>query len=125
MNTNSNKIQTLKQPASLGNFLVGTIFGVMVGAVTVLLTAPQPGAKTRTELQQGLEQFRDRTSENVKERLEQVKSKANQIKTEVQIRADGIRHQGKGMVIKQLDRVSQLADAGKKAILEEGEHIVA
>ena len=113
MNTNSNIIQPQRQNSSLAPFLAGTILGVMAGAITLLLTAPQPGAKTRAELQQGVEQFRERTAETVKERVELVKNKANQLQ-----------HQGKGLIIKQLDRVTQMAQSGKKAIEESADHVV-
>lgn len=113
MNTNSNSIQPQNQHFRLAPLLAGTVFGILVGGITVLLTAPQPGAKTRAEFQQGVEQFRNRTTETVKEKVSLVKSKANQLQ-----------HQGKGLIIKQLDRVSQLADAGKKAIQDSNEHVV-
>lgn len=124
MNTNSNGIQPQSQSFGLGPLLAGTLLGIMVGGITVLLTAPQPGAKTRAELQQGMEKFRDRTTETVKEKVFLVKSKADQLKSEVQGRAGELQHQGKGLLIKQLDRVSQLAESGKKAIQDSADHVV-
>ena len=125
MNTDDTKLQTSHQTFSFASFLAGTLVGLSVGALTALLTAPQPGEKTRAELQHGMEQFRDRTTETVKDKVALVKSKANQIKAEVQTKAGTLQHQGKGLIIKQLDRVSELADAGKKAIQETSDdHVV-
>jgi len=111
---NTNNIQPQNQSQGLALFALGSLVGLMVGGITVLLTAPQPGAKTRAELQQGVEQFRDRTAETVKERVELVKNKASQLQ-----------HQGKGLIIKQLDRVTQMAQSGKKVIEESADHVVA
>ena len=110
---NTNNIQPQNQSQGLALFALGSLVGLMVGGITVLLTAPQPGAKTRAELQQGVEQFRDRTAETVKERVGLVKNKASQLQ-----------HQGKGLIIKQLDRVTQMAQSGKKVIEESADHVV-
>ena len=125
MNTNNNTLKPQSQPLGLGPLLAGTILGLMVGGITVLLTAPQPGAKTRAELQKGVEQFRETTTESVKEKVTLMRSKADQLRSEVQGKAGQLQHQGKGLIIKQLDRVSQMADAGKKALQNSDEHVVA
>ena len=117
-------LETKKRPNTFGAFLVGAIAGVAAGAIGLLLTAPQPGEKTRAELKKGVGQFRDKTTETVKERTEQVRSKANQIKADVQTRAGQLQNQGKVMIVKQLDRVSQLAESGKKAMQNSEEHVV-
>ena len=96
--------------------LTGLVIGGLVGAGTVLLFAPQPGEKTRAELRQGTMELRDRTTEKVKSTVDQVKSKANQIKADVQIKASELQTQGKDVIAKQLGRVSEAADARKKAI---------
>ena len=124
MDTNSNAMQSQNQFRGFAPLFVGTIVGFIVGGITVLLTAPQPGEKTRVELQQGVGQFRDRTSASVKEKVSLVKTKADQLRTEVQDKAVQLQHQGKGLIIKQLDRVSQMAESGKKAIQNADEHIV-
>ena len=123
MDTNDSIIEVKKRPNTLGAFLIGAIAGATAGAVALLLTAPQPGEKTRADLKKGVGQFRDKTTEVVKERTEQVRTKANQIKADVQIKTGQLQSQGKGLIVKQLDRVSQLADAGKKAIQNSEEHV--
>ena len=116
MNTKSQEFEHTEQSGYGKSVITGLVIGGLVGAGTMLLFAPQPGAKTRAEIQQGAAKLRDRTSESVKETLTQVKSKANQIKADVQIKAEELQHQGKDLIAKQLDRVSHAAEAGKKAI---------
>lgn len=124
MDTNIKGIQPQYQSLNIRPLLAGTIVGMLVGGIAVLLTAPQPGAKTRAELQQGVEKLRDRTKETVNEKVTLVKSKADQLRSEVQGKAGQLQHQGKDLIIKQLDRVSQMADAGKKAIQNSEERII-
>ena len=107
-----------EETSNTKSVLAGLVIGGLVGAGAALLFAPQPGEKTRTELQHGALELRDRTSETVKETITQAKSKANQIKQDVQIKAGEIQHQGKDIIAKQLDRVEKAAVAGKKAIQE-------
>ena len=63
MNTNSQEIQPMEQSGNVSSVLTGMIIGGLVGAVTMLLLAPQPGKKTRAELQTGALELRDRTAE--------------------------------------------------------------
>jgi gas vesicle protein len=120
MNTkeNTNEYEYTEETSHAKSILTGLVIGGLVGAGTVLLFAPQAGEKTRSELQHGALELRDRTSETVKDTITQAKSKANQIKADVQIKAGEIQHQGKDLIAKQLDRVEKAAVAGKKAIEE-------
>ena len=113
-----------EKPARIKSVIAGLVVGGLVGAGTMLLLAPQAGAKTRTELQQGAIRLRDRTSENVKGTVTQVKSKANQIKADVQIKVKDLQYQGRDLLGRQLDRVSRSAEAGKKAIESAQNHNV-
>jgi hypothetical protein len=79
MNTKDQELEyTTQSNQSNGarSLLTGLIFGSIMGAVTMLFLAPQPGRKTRAEVQKGAEQLRDRTAEVMKERFEQVKNKS-------------------------------------------------
>ncbi len=125
MNTENNELNTVKTSSKAGSFIAGVFMGALVGAVTSLLFAPQPGERTRAELQQGVGQLRDRTTESVRETVTNVKSRAGQIKADVQIKAGELQEQGKKLVVKQLDHVTELATAGKKAIENLPEHKVA
>jgi gas vesicle protein len=116
MDTKTQEFENIGEPRRAKSVLTGLVIGSLVGAGTMLLLAPQPGRKTRAELQEGALELRDRTAETVKDKVTQVKSKANQMKAQVQTKAQDIQHQGQDLLAKQLDRVAQAAEAGKKAI---------
>lgn len=116
MNTENQDFAMAIKPIRTKSMLAGLLVGGLIGAGTMLLFAPQPGAKTRAELQQGAIRLRDRTNESVKGTVTQVKTKANQIKEDVQIKVKDIQHQGRDILGRQLDRISHVADAGKKRI---------
>ena len=124
MNTNSQEFEHKEQSGNAISVLIGLVVGGLVGAVTMLLFAPQPGEKTRAELQDGALKLRDRTAATVKDTMTQVKSKANQIKVEMQIKAQDLGHQGQDLLVRQLDHVSHAAESGKKAIEGPANHNV-
>jgi len=125
MDTKNQEFELATQSSNTLTFFTGLIVGGLVGAVTMLLMAPQPGEKTRTELQNGAIELRDQTATTMKDTMTQVKSKANQIKADMQIKAQDLGHQGQDLLVKQLDNVSHAAEAGKKAIQESSNHTVA
>jgi len=125
MNTTNQELEYKEQSGNAMSVLIGMIIGGLVGAVTMLLFAPQPGEKTRAELQDGAMKLRDRTTTTVKDTLTQVKSKANQLKVEMQVKAQDLGHQGQELLVKQLENVSHAAEAGKKAIQGSDNHLVA
>jgi gas vesicle protein len=118
MNTNSQEFEHTGQSTHAKSVLTGLVIGGLIGAGTALLFAPQPGVKTRAEIQKGARELRDRTSETVKDTVEQVKSRANQVKADVQIKAGELTHQGRELLAQQLDRISSAAENGKKVIQE-------
>ena len=124
MNTNSQEFEHTEQSGNTLSVLIGLVIGGLVGAGTMLLFAPQPGKKTRAELQVGALELRDRTATTMKDTITQVKSKANQIKADVQIKAQDLGHQGQDLLVRQLDHVSNAAEAGKKAIQGSANHNV-
>jgi gas vesicle protein len=124
MNTDNQEIQYMEKSGRTSAVLTGMVIGGLVGAVTMLLFAPQPGKKTRTELQTVALELRDRTAETVKDTITQVKTKANQIKADVQVKVQDLSHQGQDLLVRQLDHVSSAAEAGKKTIQNSQKHIV-
>ena len=110
--------ENIEHASHTKSVLAGLLVGGLVGAGTMLLLAPQPGERTRAELQEGVSHLRDRTTETVKDKVTLVKSRANQLKAEVQTKAEELQYQGKDILARQLDRVSHAAEAGKKAIQE-------
>lgn len=84
----NNEYEYTEETSNTKSVLAGLVIGGLVGAGAALLFAPQAGEKTRSELQHGALELRDRTQETVKETITQAKSKANQIKADVQIRLE-------------------------------------
>ena len=89
--------------------LAGMLIGGLAGAVTMLLLAPASGKDTRKQLQEKSIELRDRTTELVGDTMAQVRTKANTITGE-------LKERGQEIAIKQLENVSDAAQAGKKAI---------
>jgi len=118
MDTENLQFKKKEQPGHIKSILSGLLVGGLVGAGTALLFAPQAGSKTRAEVQEGVQHLRDQTNEKVKDTITQVKSKASQIKADVRVKADELQHQGKDLIVRQLDRVSHAVESGKKALAE-------
>ena len=91
------------------SILGGMLIGSLAGAVTMLLLAPQSGKDTRKQIQEKSIELRDRTTELVGDTMTQVRSQANKITV-------GLKDRGQELAVKQLDQVSEAAQAGKKAI---------
>jgi len=91
------------------SILGGMLVGSLAGAVTMLLLAPQSGKDTRKQIQEKGIELRDRTTELVGDTMTQVRSRANKITV-------GLKDRGQELAVKQLDQVSEAAQAGKKAI---------
>lgn len=89
--------------------LVGMLVGGLAGAVAALLLAPQSGADTRKQIQEKGIELRDRTNEIVEDTLAQVRTTANKVTSDV-------KNYGQKLVVKQLDHVSEVAQAGKKEV---------
>ena len=116
MNTNKNQVRHVERGGSGKSLVAGLFLGSLIGAGTALLFAPQSGMKTRAELQKGAIALRDKTSQTVNDTVTQVKSRANQIKADVQIRAGELQHRGQDILAKQLDRIAVAAEHGKQAL---------
>ena len=91
------------------SILGGMLVGSLAGAVAMFLLAPQSGRDTRKQIQEKGIELRDRTTELVENTMTQVRSKANKITVDLKDR-------GQELAVKQLDQVSEAAQAGKKAI---------
>lgn len=101
---------------STADFLAGLFIGGLVGAVTMLLIAPQSGKETRESIKKGAIELRNQTTASMEGAVVQVRAKANQVEADVKDKAMDLKHQGQDMLVSQLDRVSAAAAAGKKAV---------
>jgi gas vesicle protein len=102
--------------SSVFSVLVGMLIGGLAGAVTMLLLAPQSGEDTRIRIQEKGIELRDRTTEIVEDVMAQVRLDKNKLTIEGRQKAKELLQQGQALVVEQLDRVSEAAKAGKKAI---------
>ena len=96
--------------------LSGMLIGALAGAVAMLLLAPQSGAETRMQIQEKGIELRDRTTGMMDDAMAQVRLDRNKITMGGRRKAKELMEQGQALVVEQLDRVSDAALAGKKAI---------
>ena len=89
--------------------LIGLLIGGLAGAAAALLMAPQSGKDTRRQIQEKSIELRDRTTELVEDTAAQVRTKVNKLSV-------GLKDRGQEIAVKQLEHVSEAAQAGKKAI---------
>ena len=113
--TNENQTPHYHNNNVLG-VLAGVLIGSVAGAITMLLLAPQSGKETRTQIQEKGIELRDRTTAMVEDAMAQVRLDRNRISVSGREKAKELLHQGQALVVEQLDRVSDAAQAGKKAI---------
>jgi gas vesicle protein len=111
---NENQTPTLHN--NFVGILAGMLIGGLAGAVTMLLLAPQSGEETRMRLQEKGIELRDRTTGMVAETMAQVRLNANKLTVGGREKIDEFKQHGKELAVEQLDRVSEVAEAGKKAI---------
>src|SRR5512147_1866879 len=96
--------------------LIGMLVGGLAGALTMLLLAPQSGKNTRLQIQQKAIQLRDRTTGMVDEALAEVRLDRDKIVIGGQAKIKELTQQGRELAAEQLDRLSEAAQARKKAI---------
>lgn len=113
---NENQQHDYQRKNNVSGVLMGVLVGGLAGAVTALLLAPQSGEDTRTQLKEKGIELRDRTTGLVKEVVERVSSDKDRLTSQGREKAKELLHQGQEIVADQLDRVSDAAQAGKKAI---------
>ena len=102
--------QEYKYPTSnILGVLCGMLIGALAGAVTMLLLAPQSGKDTRRQIQEKGIELRNRTTEMLEDTMAQVRTNANKVTM-------GVKDYSQELAVEQLDNVSDVAQAGKKAI---------
>lgn len=96
--------------------LLGVLIGGLAGALAMLLLAPQSGEDTRMQIQEKGIQLRDRASGMMDDAMAQVRLSGDKLTMGGRQKAKELLHQGQALAVEQLDRVSEAAQAGKKAI---------
>ena len=102
-----------KRPAG---FLTGLFLGGLAGAITALLLAPQSGEETRQQLQERAVKISEDAADRFDEVVAQARTKSGQVKSSLSEKARDLKNQGKEALVEQLDRVSNAAESGKRAI---------
>jgi gas vesicle protein len=97
------------------SFFAGALFGGLVGAVTMLLLAPQSGKKTIAQIQQKSIELRDQTSEAVEDVVAVAGNKARHISAGVRKQARELEQQSQAIFDDQKKRWTTLVEAGKSA----------
>ena len=108
-----------QEPQYHNNFfsvLLSLLIGGLAGAITMLLLAPQSGKETRIQIQEKGIELRDLTTEMVEDAMTQMRLDRNKLTMSGRKKAQELIQQGQTLVVEQLDRVSDAAQAGKKAI---------
>ena len=111
-----NKNQSPKYHNNIFGIIAGLLIGGLAGALTMLLLAPQSGEETRMQIQEKGIELRDRTTSIMEDALAQVRLKANKITVGGREKMQELKQHGQEIAVEQLDRVSEAAQAGKKAI---------
>jgi gas vesicle protein len=106
----------LYRKSNFFSVFVSVLIGGLAGAVTMLLLAPQSGQDTRMRIQEKGIELRDRTTNFLENTIAQVRLDKKKLTIEGRQKARELLHQGQTLVAEQLDRVSDVAQAGKKAI---------
>lgn len=96
--------------------LVGLVIGCLAGATAMLLLAPQSGEDTRSQIQEKGIELRDRTTSMMEDAMAQVRLDRNKITMGGRQKAKELLQHGQALAVEQLDRVSDAALAGKKAL---------
>jgi len=96
--------------------VAGMLVGGVVGAVTMLLFAPQSGEETRGQIQEKGIELLDQANEMMDDAMTQVRMDRKEIAVSGQEKAKELLEQGKALVAEQLDNVSEAVQGGKRAI---------
>ena len=96
--------------------LAGMLIGSLAGAVTMLLLAPQSGKRTRIQIQEKGIELRDRATGIVEEAVAQARLDGNKLARDGRRKANELLHQGQNLVTEQVENVTDVVKAGKKAI---------
>lgn len=90
----------------LSGFLVGSV----LGAAAALLFAPQSGEETRAEIRGRAVDLRDRAMDSVQETVSQAKSKAGDVRENIQGKVEELKQRGRYAI----KRASHAAETGQK-----------
>lgn len=99
-----------------GDFLAGLLLGSLAGAGAMMLLAPHSGKRTRANIQHKSMELRDQATETVEDAVDQVRTKAHDIKTSVRKEAKELEHRAQDMLDGPVERVSAAVADVKAAV---------
>lgn len=114
--------EQLSRTRNSAGFLTGVFLGSIAGAVTMFFFAPQSGKETRQQIQQKAIDVRKQTMQTVEKTVSGIRTKADQLKVDVEQKAQTLKQQGQDVLVHQLDRVAEVAQNSKKLVQGNGKH---
>ena len=100
------------QNSGSAGLLIGLLTGGLVGAVTMLLMAPQSGEQTRQQIQEKSIELRDHASYMLEEAVGQARLDGSKVR----VKAEKILHDGQTLLAEQLKNVSEAVKTREKTI---------
>ena len=97
-------------------FLTGLLLGILAGAGTMLLLAPQSGKKTRKQIRRKSRDLREQATDTMEGRVHQVRAKTHKVTTSMHDQAEDLQQRGQDVVDQQKERWSSIFEAGKTAV---------
>ena len=101
------------EPSPIATFLVGILLGCAVGAVAMLLLAPDKGSRTRRNIRKRGRVVQHDVEDAFGDAIGQVRRKARHGREAVAEKAESIYERGERVVDEQRERVADVMDAGK------------
>jgi gas vesicle protein len=99
-----------------GAFLAGLLLGGLLGAVVMLLLAPQSGRKTRASMRHEGKALRDQVAGTVEGAVTQTRDRAQRVRDSLQRQTKELRQRGQDMLDEQKEVVSTAVERGKTAL---------
>ena len=99
-----------------GGFFAGLLMGGLIGSGAMLLWAPQSGKKTRAQIRQESSELHGEVVDTAEGAVTQARGKAKRVAARVHKQTKKLQKRGQDMVDEKKDVVSDVLEAGKKAV---------
>ncbi len=97
-------------------FVAGLLLGGLIGAVVMLLLAPQSGKKTRRQIRRKGQKVHKQTAVTFHDSVDQIRDKTQQVTTSIQDQVEELQQHGQGVVVDQKERWEPVVEAGITAV---------
>lgn len=99
--------------------VAGLLIGGLVGAVVMLLLAPQTGKITRDQIQQKSNELRDQTAGALEDAVSQARLRARKLTASVRGNVEELQHHSQEVIDEQREHLATLIENKKKGVLSE------